>query len=148
MEVIVIRVSVALLGLIVLVGAGCSSPPPKEAAGTGEIKGGVVSTVDAALSQGKSQNKPILLVAYQGNPDDIDMMILSEPSVTQKSEKFVVAKVDGNSQAAALANLNVSEYPTILILRPDGTEAWRKKSPTPPDVAAAMDLATGVAPAP
>jgi hypothetical protein len=59
----------------------------------------IATTFDEALSMAASQNKPILLVAYQGDPNAVDQMLLSEPSVTERSDRFVVAKLDAKTQS-------------------------------------------------
>jgi hypothetical protein len=123
---------------LTLVGCG----PPKEEART--VQGKVVTSYDEALANAKSENRPVLLVAYQTALDKIEQNLLNDPAVKERSSKVITAKIDVNSQGAALTPLGLTQYPAVLILRPDGTEAWRSRAvPMPGEVALALDKVVG-----
>ena len=139
---------VPLSALILLGGAGCQPPPATPPpVGTPEVEGPVLTSYDEALSRARSENKPLLIVTYQGDPNMVDQMILSEPSITQRTWQFVVAKLDADAQAADMTKLNVTQHPTVIVMRPDGTVVFSKRAPAPPEVEQAMAQATGGAPA-
>src|SRR5262245_44552158 len=77
------RIAAVMASIVMLAGLpGCHRGNEKSGgAGTDQIQGKVATTLDEALAAARAQNKPILLVAYRGDPTSVDQMILSEPSV-------------------------------------------------------------------
>jgi thiol:disulfide interchange protein len=132
-----------LIALTLALGAAGCGGGTKAATGPAAA-GPAVTTWEEALASARSTNKPILLVAYQGSPKDMEMMILSDPMITQRMSKVVTAKVDGNQHAAALARINVTTFPSIVVFRPDGTYVWGKQGANPIEVANNIDSALGV----
>lgn len=118
---------------------GCSGEKAEKAA----FEGKVVTTLEEALSAAKSENRPVLVVAYQGSPDMIDRNLLSDAALKERDSKFITAKLDAATQSAALSQLQVTAYPTMLVLKPDGSVAWRAQGMVfPGQVALAIDQAT------
>jgi hypothetical protein len=123
--------------VLALTMVGCGSP--KEEGGA--VQGKVVASYDEALASAKSENRPILVVAYQaGLEEKIDQNLLNDPAVKERSSKVITAKLDTSSQGQAISQLGITNYPAVLILRPDGTEAWRSQGvPMPGAVASEID---------
>jgi hypothetical protein len=96
----------------------------------------------------RRENKPILVVAYQGSASSVEQVVLSAPPVTQRSPRFVTAMLDAATQASALGSLRITEYPTLAILDSQGRELWRKKSANVGELTQAMDGVSGGAPPP
>jgi|SRR5579872_2938577 len=137
------RAAIVLFTALIIV-SGCGkkveeAPPP------GEFTGKVVTTYEEALQSAKAENKPILIVAYQGNADMIDRNLLHDGAVRSRGSKFITAKLDAATQSDAMSKLGVKHYPDMMILHPDGTEAWHMGSRIafPGEVAQAIDNATG-----
>jgi hypothetical protein len=136
--------SVALLAAL----AGCDRGPEKPVAGTTKEPGiseNVVNSYDQALAAASSKGRPILVIAYQGDPNKIEMHLLSEPEVSDRLPKVVTAMLEANQQALALARLGLQQYPSAAVLDRQGRMLWRMKSPRGPDLARAIDQALGVA---
>jgi hypothetical protein len=131
---VIIACGIVLVGLV-----GCNRPAQN--AETPNVAGKIATTYEEALASARAQNKPILLVAYQGRSDDVDQMVLSEPRITEQSSKFVTAKLDGGQQSAAMARLGITQYPTLMILNARGTPVWSRRGASPIEVANAMDQA-------
>lgn len=129
-------------GAVLLLVSGCGSSPRTTT--DGDLKGEVAATYEEASQKARTSNKPLLLVAYKGNPADVDMMLLSDPNITSRSNKVVVAKVDGNKEGATLDRLNIRQFPSVVIYRPNGTYFWGKKGANPEETARVLDqLLTG-----
>ncbi len=136
------RVVVLLCALVPAL-AGCG--PREEQKAAGPFTGKTVTTYDEAMASAKADNKPILVFAYQGDPSMFERNLLNDPVIVKRSGKFITAKLDAATQSQALSQLRVTNFPAMLILKPDGTEAWRSQSraPFPGEVAMAMDQMTG-----
>jgi hypothetical protein len=121
--------------------AGCNrGGPVAEAVSPGTV----VTTYEDALAKASAQRSPILVVAYQGSSQDVDQMILSDPSITSHASKVVTAKLDANTQSQAMTKLGIQDYPMLAVLSSSGAVLWRKKSATPPEVGRALESALGV----
>jgi hypothetical protein len=119
---------------------GCGS---RGAQDTGSNQGKIVTTYDEALASASSENRPIMIVAYQTGLAQIEQNLLNDPAVKERTDKVITAKLDAASQGPAMSRLGITQYPAVLILRPDGTEAWRSQGvPMPGMVAQALDQAT------
>lgn len=136
------KLAPAVLCVLVLAAGGCSREP-QGSGGTTNPPGTVVENYQEALTRARSENKPILLVVYEGSPADVEQMVLSEPAITQRTSRFVTAKVDLNKESAALTPLGITQAPTVAILRSDGSLLWQKSGAAPPEIVAAMDQAVG-----
>jgi hypothetical protein len=116
---------------------GCGS---RNEQGASTAQGKIVTSYDEALASARSENRPVLIVAYQTGLDRIEQNLLNDPAVKERSGKVITAKLDANSQGQAISPLSITQYPAVLILRPDGTEAWRSRGiPMPGEVAMALD---------
>ena len=121
-----------------LASVGCNAGGQDSRVGSGAIKGKVATTYDEAIALGRQQNKPILLVSFQGTGEDVDQMILSEPSITTLSDRFVTARINYNTNRQDVTRLGIARLPAVMVLRPDGSLLWTKPGPTPPEVERAM----------
>jgi hypothetical protein len=118
---------------------GCGS---RGAQDTGSDQGKVVTSYDEAIASAKSENRPILIVAYQTGLDRIEQNLLNDPAVKERSRKVITAKLDAASQGQTMSQLGITQYPAVVILHSDGTEAWRSQGvPMPGAVAQALDQA-------
>jgi len=136
---------VAFLGCVLTCTLACTlvGCGPRNAQDTGTDQGKVVTTYDEALASARSENRPVLIVAYQTSPAGIEQNLLNDPAVKERTRNVITAKLDAASQGPAISKLGITQYPAVLILRPDGTEAWRSQGvPMPGMVAMALDQAT------
>lgn len=86
--------------------------------------------VDAALAEAKEQGKPVLL--YWGAdwcPPCAQMKstLFKDPAFIAETQDFVPVYLNGDTQGAQrwAERFGTSGYPTVVVLRPDGTEITR-----------------------
>lgn len=86
--------------------------------------------VEAALGEARARNLPVFL--YWGAVwcppcNQVKATVFSRPDFVEKSRGFVAVYLDGDSVAAQKlgARLRVSGYPTMVLLRADGSELTR-----------------------
>ena len=126
--------------VLALMLVGCGS---RQEQNTDTVQGKVVTSYDEAMASAKSENRPILIVAYQSGLDRIEQNLLNDPAVKERSGKVITAKLDATVQGPSISHLGITQYPAILVLRPDGTEVWRSRGvPFPGEVAQALDQAS------
>lgn len=89
--------------------------------------------VDEALTVARDSNKPVLL--YWGAvwcPPCMQLKstVFKDPAFIRSTEKFVAVYLDGDSEGAQRwgEHFAIVGYPTMIILRPDGTELTRISS--------------------
>jgi thioredoxin-like negative regulator of GroEL len=107
-------------------------------------------TVADALSKSKLENRPVLVDVYAswcGPCHVLEKSVLATPEAAKATKSYLLVKVDGEgAEGQELAKkYHVVGYPTLLFLRPDGTEIDRLfEVPTLPEfVEAAKDLLAG-----
>ena len=103
---------------------GCATQ--KEAAAPAGIEWKVA--VDAALADAGTQSRPILLDMY--TDWCVWCKVLDESTYTDAkfiefSKGFTCARVNAEVDTATASRYRVRGYPTVLVLRPDGTEIDR-----------------------
>ena len=86
--------------------------------------------VDAAFGAAKADNRPVFL--YWGAVwcppcNQVKATIFNRQDFIERSRFFVPVYIDGDSPSAQRlgARFNVSGYPTMILLKPDGTEITR-----------------------
>jgi thioredoxin-related protein len=86
--------------------------------------------IDAAFAEARAQNKPLFL--YWGAVwcppcNQVKATVFSRADFIERSRLFVPVYVDGDAPAAQKlgSRFKVSAYPTMLLLRPDGSEITR-----------------------
>jgi thiol-disulfide isomerase/thioredoxin len=87
-------------------------------------------TAEAALASAKATNKPVLLYwGAQWCPPckQLKSAVFSRPDFIEKSKLFVAVYLDGDLPDAQKWGdvFRVTGYPTVLVLKPDGTEITR-----------------------
>ena len=118
--------------------AGCSKapetqgPPPASAPSTeiAWVRPTAVADVDRAFEQAKAANKPVFLfwtAAWCPPCNQVKSTIFTRPEFIAKSRSFVPVYVDGDTPSgqALGKRFSVSAYPTMVLLRPDGSEITR-----------------------
>jgi len=107
-----------------------SAPNPQQAAHAGGIEWRKDNNLDAAFAQAKSSNKPLFL--YWGAVwcppcNQVKATIFNRQEFIEKSRHFVPVYLDGDSPGAQkfAAQFKVRGYPTMILLKADGTEITR-----------------------
>jgi len=116
---LVVGLSLALLGVVV-------SQSTKSAAEPTEVKW--ITKLDEGLKLAKSQNKPLLVdfaAEWCGPCQRMLKGTYKDPSVIKKSASFVMVLIDIDKQQDLARKHNVEAVPTMLFLRPDGTQISR-----------------------
>lgn len=115
--------------------AATPSPPAADAATskTAPVETGIAwykGDVDAAFGAARADNRPVFL--YWGAVwcppcNQIKATIFNRQDFIERSRFFVPVYIDGDSPSAQRlgARFNVSGYPTMILLKPDGTEITR-----------------------
>ena len=94
--------------------------------------------IDAAFAEARQQNKPLFL--YWGAVwcppcNQVKATVFSRADFIERSRLFVPVYVDGDAPAAQKlgSRFKVSAYPTMLLLRSDGSEITRLPGEVDPD---------------
>jgi len=86
------------------------------------------TSVDAALADAKKNERPILLDMVTDWCEwckVLDESTYTDSTFIQASQKFTMAKVNAEVDTATASKYHVGSYPTILLLKSDGTEIDR-----------------------
>src|SRR2546429_8648086 len=127
--------ALASCAIAALAPAGAAAPPAANAATTKTtpIETGISwykGDVDSAFGVAKAEKRPVFL--YWGavwcppcNP--VKATIFNRQDFIERSRFFVPVYIDGDSPSAQRlgARFKVSGYPTMILLKPDGTEITR-----------------------
>jgi tetratricopeptide (TPR) repeat protein len=87
-----------------------------------------IQSVDAALADAKKTGRPILLDMYTDWCEwchALDDTTYVDSTFIDYSRKFTMARVNAEVDTANASKYHVKSYPTVLVLRPDGTEIDR-----------------------
>jgi len=127
--------TVAALAVI----AGCSTPaseedaPPVEASAAGAGIGWL-SDYEQAVSEAQQAGKPLLVdvsTTWCSACKRLDEEVFSRSDVAESSRRFVSVRVDAEKRPDLEKRFEVSGYPTIIFLRPDGEEVGRVRGAVP-----------------
>jgi thiol-disulfide isomerase/thioredoxin len=118
--------------------AGCSKAPETQGPGAASapsteiawVRPTAVTDVDRAFEQAKAASKPVFLfwtAAWCPPCNQVKSTIFTRPEFIAKSRSFVPVYVDGDTPSgqALGKRFSVSAYPTMVLLRPDGSEITR-----------------------
>lgn len=134
-----------LLGLLLLV-SGCRQSGDHASDSTAVESGEMESTpfvLDTALAKAKAENKPVLL-EFTGSDwcppcKALDKEVLgTDEFKTYESTKLVFGKLDfpqrkqqsdevKKNNAALSDKFGINAFPTLVLLKSDGTELWRQE---------------------
>lgn len=89
-----------------------------------------VAELDAVFDEARVQRRPVFLywgAAWCPPCNQVKATVFSRPDFVEKSRRFVPVYLDGDLPAAQKlgARFRVSGYPTMVLLRPDGSELTR-----------------------
>jgi thiol-disulfide isomerase/thioredoxin len=104
-----------------------AAAPAKEIAW---VRPTAMSDVDRAFDQAKAKNQPVFLfwtAAWCPPCNQVKSTIFTRPEFIEKSRSFVPVYVDGDTPSgqALGKRFSVGGYPTMVLLRPDGSEITR-----------------------
>jgi thioredoxin-like negative regulator of GroEL len=84
--------------------------------------------MDAALADAGKANRPILMDFYTDWCEwckALDETTYVDPAFIEYSKKFTCARVNAEVDTASARKYRVSGYPTVVLMKPDGTEIDR-----------------------
>lgn len=87
-----------------------------------------ITSVDAALADAKKTGRPILLDMYTDWCEwchALDDTTYTDSTFVDYSRKFTMARVNAEVDTVNAAKYHVKSYPTVLVLKSDGTEIDR-----------------------
>jgi thiol:disulfide interchange protein len=86
------------------------------------------------LAKAKAAGKPIMIDVFAtwcGPCKILDEQVFSRADVVAASTAFVTIRIDGDKHPDTVTKLNVSAYPTVLFLNPEGKEIGRSLGAVP-----------------
>ena len=137
----VVRSGLALLtlGLLAVV-AGCSaSPTASEGAAPADraAASAVIEWMDdyeQAVSEAQQAGKPLMVdvsTTWCSACKRLDEEVFSRADVAESSRAFVPVRVDAEKRPDLEKRFEVSGYPTVIFVRPDGEEVGRVRGAVP-----------------
>lgn len=115
--------------------AGCSKAPETKVATPAKaeiawVRPVAMADADQAFALAKESNRPVFLfwtAAWCPPCNHVKSTIFTRPEFIEKSRSFVPVYVDGDTPGgqALGKRFSVGGYPTMVLLRPDGTEITR-----------------------
>ncbi len=118
--------------LMLLLIAGGLFPPPSSAAAADAFE---PLSLEQALTQAQTENRPVfahVFAAWSLPCQYLDRTTFAEADVARLlRERCIPIKIDGEQHAALRTRYGLDRYPTLLLLRPDGSEQDRWQSYLP-----------------
>ena len=87
------------------------------------------TSLPAALQEAKRTGKPIMIDFYAtwcGPCKMLDQHVYTNAAVIKESRNWIVVKIDAEKQAALAQQYNVTGYPTLMYLKPNGSVLKRQ----------------------
>lgn len=136
------------LGMMFAV-AGCHKPPVRPQAEQAREIVWREGDVDDAFAEARENGKPVFL--YWGAKwcppcNQLKSTLFKDPTFIAETLRFVPVYLDGDSQGAQRwgERFGISGYPTVILLRPDGSEITRlSSSASASQLADVMQVAAG-----
>lgn len=89
---------------------------------------------EAAIARAGEEGKPLMVdvgAEWCSACDRLDETVFSRTDVAEAAEAFVPVRVDGDARGDLVASFQVTGYPTIIFLAPDGSELGRVRGAVP-----------------
>jgi thiol:disulfide interchange protein len=131
------RVAVWLLAVALVVatlGCGRKTAPTAPAQAGGDARVVWLDNYENALTQAQAEKKPLMvdvMADWCSACKRLDAEVFSRADVAAAAGKFVAVKVDGDKRPELKKRFEVSGYPTIILLTPEGKELGRVRGAVP-----------------
>jgi thiol:disulfide interchange protein len=124
-------------------------PPSKAGAPVATGKIAWLDSYEKAVALAKEQKRPLMvdvMADWCSICKRMDAEVYTRADVAASAAKFVPVKVDGDKRPELKQKLDVSGYPTLVLLTPDGKEVGRVRGGVPYQLLiSALDDAAGKA---
>lgn len=126
--------------LLILVAAaaltGCGGAPAEQASPSGEAAGGIdwMDDYESAVARAQQEGNPLMVdvgAEWCSACDRLDETVFARADVTAAAQAFVPVRVDGDARGDLVADFDVTGYPTVIFLAPDGDELGRVRGAVP-----------------
>jgi len=118
---------------------GCGGAPvaPAEQASPSGDAAGVIDWMDdyeSAVARAQEDGKPLMVdvgAEWCSSCKRLDETVFARADVAAAAEAFVPVRVDGDARRDLVADFDVTGYPTVIFLAPDGDELGRVRGAVP-----------------
>lgn len=115
---------------------GCGGVAAEQASPSGDAAGGIdwMDDYDSAVARARQEGRPLMVdigAEYCSACKRLDETVFSRTDVTAAAQAFVPVRVDGEARRDLVADFQVTGYPTVVFLAPDGNELGRVRGAVP-----------------
>ena len=115
---------------------GCGSVLAEQASPSGDAAGGIdwMDDYDSAIARARQEGRPLMVdigAEYCSACKRLDESVFARADVTAAAQAFVPVRVDGEARRDLVADFQVTGYPTVVFLAPDGNELGRVRGAVP-----------------
>ena len=114
---------------------GCGAPT-EQASPSGDAAGLIdwMDDYEAAGARAREEGKPLMVdvgAEWCSACDHLDETVFSRTDVAAAAEAFIPVRVDGDARGDLVADFEVTGYPPVIFLAPDGDELGRIRGAVP-----------------